>query len=97
MIKILELEIRKNKRVINMGIVIVEICDSNLLASLDLEDILNQYPEVATMQYECLNLCGLCKMRPYALVNGKRIFAKTIEECIPLIKAAIEEELSFFK
>ncbi|MFS0781496.1 DUF1450 domain-containing protein [Bacillus sp. 1P06AnD] len=79
-----------------MGIIIVEICDSNLLSSADLEGLLSEYPEVTVMRYECLNRCSLCKMRPYALVNGNQIYAASISECIPLIKEAIEEELSFF-
>nr|WP_050615334.1 DUF1450 domain-containing protein [Bacillus testis] len=79
-----------------MGFIIVEVCDSNLLSSADLEELLSQYPEAAVMRYECLNRCSLCKMRPYALVNGKQIYAKSIEECIGLIKEAIEEELSLF-
>jgi uncharacterized protein YuzB (UPF0349 family) len=43
-----------------------------------------------------MNLCGLCKLRPYALVNGKRVFAATTEECVEKIKAAIEAELAVF-
>ncbi|MEF2964616.1 DUF1450 domain-containing protein [Paenibacillus sp. M1] len=79
-----------------MGIVVVEVCDSNLLSALDLERLEEEYPEIAVLRQDCLNLCGLCRIRPYALVNGRRIFAKTTEECVALIKQAIEEELKAF-
>ncbi|MNH99347.1 hypothetical protein D3C73_521130 [compost metagenome] len=79
-----------------MGIVVVEVCDSNLMSALDLEKLEEEYPEIAVLRTDCLNLCGLCKLRPYAMVNGERVFAKTTEECISLIKQKIEEELQAF-
>ncbi|MEC1158035.1 DUF1450 domain-containing protein [Cytobacillus horneckiae] len=79
-----------------MGLILLEICDLNLLSESALAELLEQYPEVAVMSYECQNLCGLCRMRPYALVNGQRIFGKDIKECIENIRVKIEEELSLF-
>ncbi|WP_410768977.1 DUF1450 domain-containing protein [Fontibacillus sp. BL9] len=79
-----------------MGIVVVEVCDSNLMSALELEQLEEEYPEIAVLRLDCLNLCGLCKIRPYAMVNGKKVFAKTTEECIALIKQTIEEELNAF-
>jgi uncharacterized protein YuzB (UPF0349 family) len=76
-----------------MGFILVEICDNNLMATIDLEGEFKDQPEVAVLRYECLNLCGLCAIRPYALVNGERVFAKTIEECLELIKIKVAEEL----
>ncbi|RLL45141.1 DUF1450 domain-containing protein [Oceanobacillus piezotolerans] len=77
-----------------MGIVIVEICDYNGLSIEELEELFKDQPEVAVMSYECMNYCGMCAMRPYAMVNGKRIFGKTTEECIEKIKIAVAEELN---
>ncbi|RCX22987.1 uncharacterized protein YuzB (UPF0349 family) [Fontibacillus phaseoli] len=79
-----------------MGIVVVEVCDSNLMSALELEQLEEEYPEIAVLRLDCLNLCGLCKIRPYAMVNGKKVSAKTTEECIALIKQTIEEELNAF-
>lgn len=79
-----------------MGIVVVEVCDSNLMSALELEQLEEKYPEIAVLRLDCLNLCGLCKIRPYAMVNGKKVFAKTTEECIALIRQTIEEELKAF-
>lgn len=76
-----------------MGIVIIELCDYNALSSEELEDFYRARPEVAVMSYDCMNYCGMCAMRPYALVNGKRIFGKTTEECIEKVKKAVEKEL----
>ncbi|WP_366163601.1 DUF1450 domain-containing protein [Bacillus infantis] len=80
-----------------MGIVVVEICDGSLIAELDLEGLLEaQYPEVAVIESSCLSFCGMCARRPYAIVNGKRIFARTAEECLQLIKEHIDNELKEF-
>ncbi len=79
-----------------MGIVVVEVCDSNLMSALELEMLEEEYPEIAVLRLDCLNLCGLCKIRPYAMVNGHKVFAKTTEECIALIRQTIEDELKAF-
>ncbi|MRH44649.1 DUF1450 domain-containing protein [Aquibacillus halophilus] len=81
-----------------MGIVVVEICDGNLIHTIDLEGIIeSKYPEVAVITNDCLSFCGLCALKPYALVNGKRIFAKNIEQCLDKIEKAIEEELAVYQ
>ncbi|NMO96298.1 DUF1450 domain-containing protein [Paenibacillus lemnae] len=79
-----------------MGIIIVEICDTNLMSALDLERLEELYPEIAVLRADCMNLCGLCRLRPYALVNGKRIIGQTTEECVENIKTAIEAELAIY-
>ncbi|CAH0120872.1 MULTISPECIES: DUF1450 domain-containing protein [unclassified Paenibacillus] len=79
-----------------LGIVVVEVCDSNLLSALELEDLETLYPEVSVLRLDCLSFCGLCRLRPYAIVNGKRVFAKTTEECVERIKQTIESELAAF-
>jgi uncharacterized protein YuzB (UPF0349 family) len=81
-----------------MGIVIIDICDSNWINELDIEAILEkEYPEVAVLRNDCLNFCGMCARSPYAMVNGKRIFAKTPEECLVKIREQIEKELAAFQ
>ena len=52
---------------------------------------------MAVIKNDCLSFCGMCARRPYAIVNGKRIFAKTPEECLGLIREQIEKELAFYK
>ena len=80
-----------------MGIVVVEICDGSLINEIPIEKLLEQeYPEVAVIESSCLSFCGMCAKRPYAIVNGKRIFARTAEECLALIKEHIEAELAVF-
>lgn len=81
-----------------MGIVIVEICESSLINELDIESIIEDlYPEVSVLHSSCLSFCGMCAKRPYAIVNGKRIFAKTAEECLEKIKKHVEQELDYYK
>lgn len=78
-----------------MGIVIVEVCSGNIITSVDIESIIEEeYPEVAVLITDCLSYCGLCAMRPYAIVNNKRVFAESIEECLDKIRAEIEKELA---
>ncbi len=83
---------------IAMGIVIVDVCDGNLITTIDIEGIIEkEFPEVAVLMNECLSYCGLCAIRPYVLVNGKRIFGKTVDECLDNIRLAIKEELAIFQ
>lgn len=80
-----------------MGIVVVEICDGSLINSINIEEILEtEYPEVAVITSDCLSFCGMCAKSPYAIVNGKRIFAKTASSCLELIKKQIESELAIY-
>jgi len=81
-----------------IGIVIVEICESNLLQTIETEDLFeSEYPEVSVISSECLSFCGLCRLKPFALVNGRRIKGKDINDCLMNIRRAIEEELAFYK
>jgi len=81
-----------------MGIVVVEICDGNTITVLEIEEILeSEFPEVAVLMNDCLSYCGLCAIRPYAIVNNKRIFGKTPEECLDKIRDAIREELAQYE
>ncbi|RDU38265.1 hypothetical protein DRW41_01460 [Neobacillus piezotolerans] len=81
-----------------MGIVIVDICQSNSINVYDIEAILeSEYPEVSVLQNECLSFCGMCARSPFAIVNGKRVFAKTPEECLEKIRRQIEKELAFYE
>ncbi|MBP2258182.1 DUF1450 domain-containing protein [Virgibacillus alimentarius] len=81
-----------------MGIVVVEVCDGNAITKIDIEGIIeSEFPEVAVLKNECLAFCGLCRVRPFALVNNRRIFGKTVEECLDKIRAAIKEELAVYQ
>ncbi|HLR75079.1 MAG TPA: DUF1450 domain-containing protein [Virgibacillus sp.] len=81
-----------------MGVVVVEVCDGNAIMTLDIEHIIeSQYPEVAVLINDCLTYCGLCRVRPFALVNGKRVFGNTPEECLDKIRLAIEKELAIYQ
>ncbi|GAE26775.1 hypothetical protein JCM9140_2871 [Halalkalibacter wakoensis JCM 9140] len=80
-----------------MGIVVVEICDGNIITDIDIEKIIEEeFPEVAVIESSCLSFCGMCAKRPYAIVNGKRIFAKTVDECLIKIRKQIQSELAIF-
>lgn len=80
-----------------IGIIIVEICESNLLSTIETEGLLeNEYPEVSVITSSCLSFCGLCRLRPFAMVNGKRIKGKDADDALMNIRAAIEEELAFY-
>lgn len=81
-----------------MKFIVVEICDANLFTTLDIEEILEaEFPEVAVIINQCLSFCGLCRAVPFAIVNNKRIFGKTPEECLDKVKIAIQEELSIYE
>lgn len=80
-----------------MGIVVVDICQANLLATIDIEEILEEeFPEVAVLINDCLSFCGLCARVCFAQVNGKLVHGKTIDECLTNIRAAIKKELAIY-
>lgn len=76
-----------------IGLILIELCDYNLLTPQHLKNI-TAHPEVAVMSYDCLNVCGMCSLRPFAIVNGQRVFAPTVDECLKKIELKVEEELS---
>jgi len=77
--------------------IIVEVCDANLFTTIDIEEVIEEeFPEVAVIINQCLSFCGLCRAVPFAIVNNKRIFGKTPEECLDKVRATIKEELSMF-
>lgn len=81
-----------------MGIVVVEVCDGNILTTLDVEAIIeSEFPEVAVLVNDCLTYCGLCQIRPFALVNSKQVFGATPEQCLDKIRETINEELAFYR
>lgn len=80
-----------------MGIVVVDVCQANLLATIDIEEVLEQeFPEVAVLMNNCLNFCGLCARVAFAQVNGKIIHGKTIDQCLDNIREAIRKELAIY-
>ena len=80
-----------------MGIVIVDVCSANLLATIDIESIIEEeFPEVTVLMNNCLSHCGLCAKVPYANVNGKLIHGKTIEQCLDRIRLEIKKELAVY-
>lgn len=81
-----------------MGIVVVDVCDANAIMNLDIIEILeSEFPEVSVLNSYCLSQCALCSARPFALVNNKRVYAKTPEECLEKIRATIREELAAYQ
>lgn len=79
-----------------IGIILVEVCDRNSIITSRLHELEEVYPEVAVLETNCLNMCNMCRARPFALVNGKRVYAKTSELCIEEIKRLIQVELDEF-
>lgn len=74
----------------------VEVCDRNGIMLQPLDEIERKYPEAAVLKTNCLDDCNLCRARPFALVNGKRVFAKTGEDCMKAIEKTVREELEAF-
>lgn len=79
-----------------LGLVVVEVCDRNPMALLPLEELEEKYPESAVMLTNCLNMCNMCRARPYAMVNETRIYATTAEQCLTLVEEAVKEEIKRF-
>lgn len=80
----------------SLGIIVVEVCERNALALQELEQLEEQYIEVAVMRTDCLNMCNLCRVRPYAMVNQTRVFADTPELCIAKVEEVVKAEINSF-
>ena len=81
-----------------MKVIIVEVCDANRLNELDVEEMIEEeFPEVAVIINQCLSLCGLCRVVPFAIVNNQNIHGKTPEACLEKIREAIRGELAKFQ
>ncbi|SFG21814.1 DUF1450 domain-containing protein [Sporolactobacillus nakayamae] len=76
-----------------LGLITIEVCDYGSLTVQHLEKIA-RHPEVAVMNYDCLNVCGMCSLKPFAMVNGQRVFANTIDACLEKIEKKVDEELN---
>lgn len=84
-------------RSLTMGIVVVDVCQSNQMATIDIEEVLEtEFPEVAVLINDCLSYCGLCARTCFAQVNGKIIHGKTKEQCLDNIREAIKKELAIY-
>lgn len=75
---------------------LVEVCDRNGIMLQPLDEIERKFPEASVLATNCLDDCNLCRVRPFALVNGKRLFAESGEACMALIEDAIRRELEHF-
>ena len=77
-----------------MGIVIVEVCDVNPAAGLDLLSLEAEYPGVSVIETPCLSNCSICATTPFAYVNGELLAHEDRETLWNQIKSAIEAELN---
>ncbi|MBD2862911.1 DUF1450 domain-containing protein [Paenibacillus oceani] len=80
----------------SLGLIVVEVCERNLLASIPLEELEDQYPEIAVQRTPCLFMCHLCRAVPYAMVNSKRVYARTVNLCLHDIQEAAVKEINDF-
>lgn len=74
------------------GLVLVEVCDNNQLNTEAIDRLETRFPAVAVLRSDCLSNCALCRVRAYALVNGRMIYGKTVDECLDSIEREIKVE-----
>lgn len=77
-----------------MGVVIVEVCESNPAASLNLEILEDEYAGTSVLRNNCLGECELCGQKPYVMVNGDIVAEEELASLMSRIRAKIESELS---
>ncbi|SIS43872.1 YuzB family protein [Salimicrobium flavidum] len=72
---------------------LIEFCVTNLIdGSQEVKEQLEKDPDLDVQEVGCLNHCGLCAIKNYALVEGERIFADSPKELLEKIYAYLEEE-----
>ncbi|WP_152395827.1 DUF1450 domain-containing protein [Paenibacillus guangzhouensis] len=79
-----------------LGLIVVEVCESNAMAALPLEDLEEEFPEVAIMRTDCLNMCALCKAKSYVMVDNQRVASSDRDICLAKTKEAIKQHLDQF-
>ncbi|GAX91815.1 DUF1450 domain-containing protein [Effusibacillus lacus] len=77
-----------------MGILIVEVCESNPAASLPLEVLEDEFAGISVIRSSCLSECELCAQQPYVMVNGDIIAAGSLDSLMGQIRSKIEAELA---
>lgn len=80
--------------VMSLGLVVVEVCQRNAIAAIALEELEAEYPEIAVLRTDCLSMCHVCRAVPYAMVEGKRVLAKSASVCLDLIREAAVKEIN---
>jgi len=80
----------------SLGLIVVEVCNRNSIASSPLEELEVQYPEVAVIRTNCLNNCNMCRVVPYAMVDEQRVYAKTLDQCLEQINETIKKKVMDF-
>jgi uncharacterized protein YuzB (UPF0349 family) len=73
--------------------VVVEVCDVNPAAALDLESLEDEYPGVSVILNPCLSQCATCATMPFVYVNGEILANENRETLLQEVKAVIEQEL----
>lgn len=71
---------------------LVECCEQNIAKGenkLSDDPFIQQHADLVT--YSCMNECVLCAQTFFALVEGERLTAATVEELIEKIKLAVIE------
>jgi len=79
-----------------LGLIVVEVCESNAMAALPLEDLEDEFHEVAIMRTDCLNMCSLCKAKSYVMVDNQRVASTDRNTCLAKTKEAIKQHLDQF-
>lgn len=74
-------------------LVVIEVCDVNSAAALDLESIEETYPGVSVIRNPCLSQCAQCAVAPFAYINGEILTGTDKETLLQDLKAAVEAEL----
>ncbi len=80
-----------------IGLVTVEVCESNVMSTLPLEVLEDEFPEVSVLRTECLTRCGLCEHNAYVYVNGHIVYAKDAQTCLARAKERIAFELRWLQ
>ncbi|MDD3187198.1 MAG: DUF1450 domain-containing protein [Bacilli bacterium] len=69
-----------------------KVCDKNKVK--DINEIVNRLKEMdetAEIVIGCQNICGICRTKPFVIVNGMPVIANDEEELISKVKATISK------
>ncbi len=68
----------------------IRFCEHNKGVGKALKKLKEEFPETNIKRKDCIEKCGFCKKSPFALVDGKPVYAIDSEELVVKIRTLMK-------
>lgn len=73
------------------GLVLIEVCSSNLASVPQLFELEQNYSEVTILENDCQSYCAVCATGPYVLYEGDLLSSDDVPSLIEQLQQRIEQ------